>query len=523
MKPIDLLLIYPPLGSFDEIVRDIPLSLIYAATDSVKQGYKVRILDLRLPPMDWKERVDEVLQQGCSLVGLSVMTGNPIRTSLAISKYIKERSPVPIVWGGPHPTILPEQTLENESIDFVIRDWGSKSLCALLGYLKNEVVSRDEILGLGYKEGGNILLTPPHCRFEILDYRDLPYHLVDINGSQYNRLSNGEVIFPIYTALGCPYKCSFCMSPAVYAKIQGKKWIPLSEDYVIGHIESIRQRYPFQRLQIYDDDSFIDLDRMANLLQEYIRRGFHRELKIDFRGARVNELDRMDDDYMRLLARAQVEVLAIGVESGSNRTLERMKKGITVEQILRVNRKLARFPTLRPHYNFFCGVPGETYEDLLQTKELLLQLLKDHPGAYLGVGADWKPLPGSVMTDTAVQEYGLRLPQNLLEWASIDSFDARKIVHPWYTPPFNRMIKLLQIAGALLDHKVADFHRQMGILGFILFFLRIFYLPFLKARLKYNFTFILVEYEIKKALFSLFVLVQRWKAKFKALWGHSSI
>jgi radical SAM superfamily enzyme YgiQ (UPF0313 family) len=161
-----------------------------------------------------------------------------------------------------------------------------------------------------------------------------------------------------------------------------------------------------------------------------------------------------------------------------------MKKGITVEQIIRVNRKLARFPTLRPHYNFFCGVPGETYEDLLQTKELLLQLLKDHPGAYLGVGADWKPLPGSVMTDVAVKEYGLRLPQNLMEWASIDSFDARKIVHPWYTPRFNRMIKLLQITGALLDQKVPEFHRQLGILGFILFFLRIVYLPFLKTRLK---------------------------------------
>ena len=204
MNPIDLLLIYPPLGSFDEIVRDIPLSLIYAATDSVKHGYEVRILDLRLQPGEWKERIDEVLQQGCSLVGLSVMTGNPIRTSLTISKYIKERSPVPIVWGGPHPTILPEQTLEDESIDFVIRDWGSKSLSALLGHLKNEPVPREGILGLGYKERGRILLNPPHCRFEVLDYTDLPYHLVDINGTQYNRLSDGEVIFPIFTALGCP-------------------------------------------------------------------------------------------------------------------------------------------------------------------------------------------------------------------------------------------------------------------------------------------------------------------------------
>jgi radical SAM superfamily enzyme YgiQ (UPF0313 family) len=475
-------------------------------------------LDLRLQPGNWKESVDKVLQQGCDLVGISVMTGYPIRTSLAISKYVKERYPVSILWGGPHPTILPEQTLENEFIDFVIRDWGSQSLCSLLSHLKNGTASREGILGLGYKEGGDIFLNPPHCRFEILDYRDIPYHLVNINESRYNRLSNGEVIFPIYTALGCPYQCSFCMSPAVYAKIKGKKWIPHSEDYVMGHIEYIHQRYSFQRLQIYDDDSFVDLDRMANLLAEYIRRGYHRELKIDFRGARVNELDRMDDDYLRLLARAQVELLAIGVESGSNRTLERMKKGITVEQILRVNRKLAKFPSLKPHYNFFCGVPGETYEDLLQTKELLLQLLKDHPGAYLGVGADWKPLPGSVMTESAVKEYGLKMPQNLEEWASIDSFDAQKIYHPWYTEKLNNMIKLLQISGALLDQKIHDYRKTIGLAGYVLLFFRNLYYPILRFRLKNNFTDFLIEFDIKKYFFNWFTKFQR----LRRIWGKKS-
>lgn len=509
MKPIDILLIYPQLGSFDEILRDIPLSLIYAASDSVKQGYRVRILDLRLHPTNWKEQIDESLKEDCTLVGLSVMTGNPIRTALAISKYIKNRYPVPIVWGGAHPTILPEQTLENESIDFVIRDWGSRSLSSLLSHLKNEPVSREEILGLGYKEGGKIVLNPPHCRFEVLDYRDLPYPLVDISGNQYNRLSSGEVIFPIYTAMGCPYRCSFCMSPTVYAKIQGKKWIPLSEEYVLGHIEYLLQRYDFQRLQIYDDDSFVDLDRMANLLEEYIRRGLHKNLKIDFRGVRVNELDRMDDDYLKLMVRANVELLAIGAESGSNRILEKMQKGITVDQIIGVNQKLARFPVLRPHYNFFCGVPGETYESILQTKQLLLKLLKDHPGAYLGVGADWKPLPGSAMTETAVKEYGLQLPRNLEEWASIDSFDAQKIYHPWYTEKSNNMIKLLQISGVLLDRKIHDYHKMIGVAGYILLFFRYLYQPILRFRLKNNFAAFLVEYDLKKVFFQGLVKFQR--------------
>ncbi len=501
---IDCLLVYPQLGSFDELLRDIPLSLIYAATDSVKHGYNIEILDLRLHPLDWREQIDAHMSAGCSLVGLSVMTGNPITTSLRVSEYIKSKYGTPIVWGGPHPTILPEQTLENESIDYVIRDWGSKALCQLIGFVKGEssdqysvasdqyhhsslltdnslLALRQKILGLGYKENtpdgrAHIKLNAVQTCFEILDYRDLPYDLVDVTSGagfqpanainqqpgkaaphNYCRLESGELTLPIFTAVGCPYKCTFCMSPAVYEKISGKKWIAHDVEYVLGHVQHLLDKYDFQRLQVYDDDSFVDLARMRDLLSEYVRRGYHKKLKLDFRGARINELDRMDDDFLELMVEANVELLAIGAESGSDEILDIMGKGITVDQIIRVNRKLSRFPSLKPHYNFFCGVPGETLESIIQTKELIVQLIKDHPGCYLGVGADWKPLPGSVMTEQAVKDYGLRLPQSLSEWAAIDSFDAKKIVHPWYTKKMDNMIGLLQIAGQLLAGKVADY------------------------------------------------------------------
>ena len=499
MEKLDALLIYPPLGSFDAFLRDIPLSLIHAAADSVKRGFRVEILDLRLRPERWREDIDRHLEGGCRLVGLSVMTGHPILTALEVSRYVKERYGTRIVWGGPHPTILPEQTLECESIDFVIRDWGSLPLRQLLQHLRGEAVELRDILGLCYKKDGEIHAGPLQCSFEMLDFRDLPYHLVDISGQNYNRMGDGAVAFPIFTSMGCPYKCTFCMSPAVYAKIEGKKWIPYPVEEIIAHVEYLLARYDFQRLQVYDDVSFVDLERMRAFLQEYIRRGFHRKLKLDFRGVRINELDRMDDEYLALMVEAGVELMAIGVESGSDRVLkEIMNKGITVEQILRVNRKLARFPSLKPHYNFFCGVPGETLDDLMKTRDLLLQLCEDHPGCYLGVGADWKPLPGSRMTEDAVEHYGLELPRDLEGWIAIDSFDAEKIVHPWYTRRTNNMIKLLQIAGQLLDRKVEDYHRNVGpILGRLLLVGAVLYRPFLRFRVKRGFTAFLVEYWLR--------------------------
>lgn len=198
------------------------------------------------------------------------------------------------------------------------------------------------------------------------------------------------------------------------------------------------------------------------------------------------------------MVEANVSLLAIGVESGSDKILKIMNKGITVEQIIRVNQKLSKYPTLKPHYNFFCGVPGETIESLVQTKKLILRLVNDNPNCYLGVGADWKPLPGSVMTDQAVQRYGLSLPESLIGWAEIDSFDAKKIVHPWYTRKMNNMIKLLQISGQLLDKKILEFRDSLGrIVGIIIYLLSVLYKPILLFRLRYNFTSFFIEYGIR--------------------------
>jgi radical SAM superfamily enzyme YgiQ (UPF0313 family) len=499
---IDILLIYPPLGSWDTFLRDIPLSIIYAATDSVKNGYNVVIFDCRLYGENWKEHLDQYLDRGCHLVGLSVMTGNPITTSLEISKYLKENYDIPVVWGGPHPTVLPEQTLENQYVDYVIRDWGSMPLCQLIAYIKDKQFKLDEITGLGFKKDGKIIMNPTTCEFEILDYRDIPYHLVDITSINYNRLAN-KIYFPIFTAVGCPYKCTFCMSPAVYKKIKGKKWIPFTVDSILEHIEYLLDKYNFTHLQVYDDDSFVDLERMRDFFTRYIERGFNKKIKLDFRGVRINELDKMDDNLMELMAAANVEMLAIGVETGSDDTLKRMKKGITVDQILRVSKKMAKYPTFRPHYNIFCGTPGETYEDLIKTKDLILTMAKDNPFCFFGFASDWKPLPGSVMTENAVKDYNLILPDNLEDWAKIDSFDADKITHPWYTKEINEFIKLLQIAGTILGKKVdlADDMdpKQLYRLKIYGFWAKL-YLPILKFRLRNNITSFLIEYPIRNFL-----------------------
>lgn len=234
---IDALLIYPRLGTMDALVTDIPLSLIYAASDSVKRGYAVKVVDLRIEREDWREVLAPYLQQGVKLVGISVMTGRPLVNSRDISQFVREVAPkTKIIWGGPHPTVVPD-TIKETYIDYLGRGYGSELLASLLDLLSGK---RDdmEIPGLSYKQAdGTPVHIPRPSTFETLSYKDLPYQLIDVNHPGYVRSYNNQRIFPIFTSIGCPYKCNFCVSPAVYREINGAKWRPLENEEVINHIE----------------------------------------------------------------------------------------------------------------------------------------------------------------------------------------------------------------------------------------------------------------------------------------------
>lgn len=489
---IDAILIYPRLGSMDNLIVDLPLSIMYAAAESVKRGYDVRLLDLRGESDDFRRILKPYLDQGVRLVGISVMTGEPLKNARAIARYIKRNHPgIKTIWGGPHVTVLPE-TIEEDFLDFAIRGYGSNSLAELIGRLRGDGPELAAIKGLSYKLDGRPVHNPRSTDHEIIPFRDIPYQLINPTAEKYTRSYLGARMFPIFSAIGCPYRCSFCVHPTVYKVINGAKWRPLPDDEVLDHIQFLVQTYGADHIAFIDDTSFPDLDRMKRIFQGVIDRGL--KLDLEFRGARVNEIDRMDDEFLDLMIRAGGKVLMVGVESASDNVLRNMQKGITKEQILRIGRKLARFPQITPHYNFVYGTPGETYLDLLETKETVLELLAENPAAIFGTGGDWKPIPGSKMVALAEKRFGYQTPKTLDEWITIDTFDSKdKLYHPWYTPRHNNLIKLMQVASLVVDDK---FSRQPAkTTGYrLLRLMSRIYKPIAQFRLRHNIHQLLIEY-----------------------------
>lgn len=491
------LLVYPQLGSDDVFIKDVPLSLVYLASDSVKAGYNVEILDLRLCN-DWRSALKDHLNDDVLLTGISVLTGNPIRNAIEITKFIKENCSSRIIWGGHHPTMEAESTMGFDQIDFVIRGFGSKPLSLLLEEMMNDSPDYASVPGLSYRENGRNVHNEMSSAWEMISYRDIPYHLIEKVYDQYNRFSQNERIMPIFTSMGCPYNCAFCMAPVLYEKKE-KKWVTFEIEEVIAHIKHLIDRYNITYLSVYDDDSFIDIGRMRRILERIVEEGI--SVKIDFRGARIDELDRMDDGYFELMQRAGVKHFQVGLESGSQNVLDIMNKKINLGQIIRVNRRLSRYD-LTPIYNLMTGVPGETINDVKATKNLVMKLYEENERCIIGYPAKFKPLPGTKLYYVAI-ENGFK-PVNTLEgWIDIDTADA-DMFYPWYTEQYNDYIKMFQITSFFMDRKIQREIQATTWFNRLLRIIATTYRPIAIFRLKYDIVFCNVEYRLYR-VFRMFL------------------
>ncbi|MFO8047397.1 MAG: cobalamin-dependent protein, partial [Desulfosudaceae bacterium] len=124
----DIVLIYPLVGDMD-IIREkphLPLALIQAAS-LVSRHYRVKIIDLRLLA-DWREALSRELAASPLLAGFSVMSGLPLASALEVSRYIRQNSDIPVVWGGNHPTLSPAETLADPDVDIVVIGDGEETL-----------------------------------------------------------------------------------------------------------------------------------------------------------------------------------------------------------------------------------------------------------------------------------------------------------------------------------------------------------------------------------------------------------
>jgi anaerobic magnesium-protoporphyrin IX monomethyl ester cyclase len=415
---------------------NLPLGLLSVATPLDVAGYKVKIIVQETEP-DWEATLLAELKTKPICVGITVMTGPQIWWGLKASEMVKRRSDVPVVWGGVHPSLTPRQTLENQYVDIVVQGEGEETFFELVGALANRR-PLDKIMGIWYKDGGQIRQNQPRPFIDLNQQPPISYHLVDIKA--HLETISGRRYLGIQTSRGCPFACAFCYNTC----FNQRRWRALTAEQTLLRMKHMVDEYGVNGIRVRDDNFFVNPDRAHQILSGILQQKL--DITWDKGDIRLDLLSKIDDDFLGLIERSGCRFLSIGIESGSQRILDILRKEIDVSQALPVNRRLAKYNMI-PKYQFLFGIPGETEADLAESAALMLRLVDENPKAREGLQV-FVPYPGSELFDLAVQ-HGLAAPRKLEDWVAF-SWSNRRPDYPWLSPEVARLIQTLSFCGVFL-------------------------------------------------------------------------
>ncbi len=384
-----VLLINPPYINFEGMKDSgghaIPFNLAYLA------GYlrdkidcQIKILDTEVMALDYDGIRKAIKKEGQQDVIGFTCPSPTVKHVFKISEMIKEDlgfNPV-IVVGGTHPTILPKEMLKNPHIDIAAIGEGEITFYEIVNAVKEKRDDFENINGIYYKKGGQILKTPP--RDLIPDLDDIPFPARDLfnlkmHYSAPTKVVSSELSSPIFTSRGCAFDCIHCVSKSVWKR----KVRYRSARNIIAEIEECINKHNIKEFNILDENFTLNKSRCLEVCQEIINK------KLPIYWVCFSRADTIDDEVASIMAKAGCRKISFGLESGSQKILDLMRKQNTVEQ----GRKAiatARKYGIQPHASFMFGNIGETKETIRETIDYAKSLDLDISTFFITC-----PVPGS--------------------------------------------------------------------------------------------------------------------------------
>jgi len=404
-----VLLVFP--GKYNAPNPQVPLSTLHLAAYLRRNGFGVKIHDMRTQSCDW-------LSRSPLFVGISSMSGTQIRYGLDFAKKVRDADEeTPIVWGGVHPTLLPDQTAANKLVDIVVRGEGEETVVDLARRLAAGQ-PLDDVAGITYQADGKTRSNPDRPPISLDEVPvELPYDLIDVG--RYPSMRSGR--FHLQTSRGCPHRCGFC-----YNSIFNKRgWRCKSVERVLDEFELVLEKHPdIKCLDIIDDNYFVDQARVEAVCRGMLKRGIDAAWRAD---CRFDYMSRYDEGFIRLLERSGCTELNFGAETGSPRLLDLIHKDVTPEMMFKSVEKLRDWaPSIEPFVFWMSGLPDETEGDLEDTYRVMEGMSEingktQHVEIYI-----FTPFPSPIL-DQFASRY--QLPASLEEWGDVDVFHFKP---PWH-------------------------------------------------------------------------------------------
>lgn len=366
-QPTKDLIVIPPLP---------PTDLMYLAAIAEREGLEAKIKDYSQSgnlEQDLREFKPDYL-----VVNIATPS---LEHDLDAIRKAKEINPeiITIAKGAAFLTLGEKILAEHEFLDFGILGEAEETLKEIL-----EEQEKTRILGIYYKENGNVKFTGNRAFIEDLDSLPFPArHLVD--NSIYRRPDNNKVQATIKVERGCPFHCFFCLAtPVSGAKVRRR-----SVENIVAEIRECVEKYNIRNFLFWSDIFNLDKKWTMDLCQAII----DSELKITW--SANTRADTADLEMAKMMYKSGCRLVSIGVESGSQEMLEKMGKNITLNDVRRTV-KVFKQAKIRIYNYFVIGLPWETEETVEETIKFAIELNSDFISFYTAT-----PLPGSRFYDYA--------------------------------------------------------------------------------------------------------------------------
>jgi radical SAM superfamily enzyme YgiQ (UPF0313 family) len=347
------------------------------------------------------------------------MTGYQIKGGIAAAKRVRELSDVPIVWGGWHVSLLPEESIRSPHVDIVVRGQGERTFAELVQVIE-EKGDFKKIPGITFKDGDEVFSTVDPSIISLDDLDPIPYDLIDINRYHPH--------FSYLSSIGCPMSCGFCADAVVYKR----KWKAMNGLRLAEDITRLSKKLSWRIKSIYfiDNNFFVDPERVRIFCNEMIKRG----VRITWEAlGHPRQLARLDDNFYKLIKQSGCYRILVGAESGSQAILDYINKNAAVEDTLLFVKKCQENQII-PVLSFMCGFPKSPIDDLKETVLFINEAKRINENAKIKLFF-FTPYPGSFLYQEAIQN-GFQPPKSLEDWSRY-TLNTRNM--PYLDPSYEKL------------------------------------------------------------------------------------
>lgn len=394
----------------------VPIGIGYLAAVMEREGFPFKIIDEQVED-DTFEKIAEYVTipylpvTHPYIFAFSVLTAS-YKIALETAKKVKEIYPdSKIIFGGPHPSALPDEVLQHECIDIVVKGEGEVIVLELYRRIKSGQDYSD-IKGISFRKGSEIVHNERST--EIIDLDTLPpfpYHLFG-NNPKY------DMGFYV-SSRGCPFSCLFCSNRVT----TGKRYRYRSPESTVEELCALYEAYHPAMILFLDDNFLVNRSRIYRLIDLIKEKGLHKKTKFSFQARG----DSVDYTILEDLYRAGFQSVFFGIETSSEEIMKIIRKGETVKECITAV-KMAKEIGFHVSATFIYGLPTETHKDRIDCAKLANDLEIDMVRFNNAT-----PYPGTELYDIAKKSNLLYIQGDYENFNSVSTF----IENPFHPVPFS--------------------------------------------------------------------------------------